>query len=153
VHERLGWNFRMSNLQAAVGVAQLERLDYFIARKRAMGARYNELLTGLKGLQLPPAATDYATSIYWVYGVLLDDGVTFDAAEAIRRLAALGVGCRPFFCPMHLQPVLQRRGLFAGQSHPVAERLYRRGFYVPSGLALSESQISRVAEALGTVLQ
>lgn len=153
VHERLGWNYRMSNLQAAVGLAQLERLDDSVARKRAIGRRYDELLSGLDGLQLPPAAADYAASIYWVYGVVLDDAVGCDAAEAIRRLAALGIGCRPFFCPMHLQPALRKRGLFAGESYPVAERLYRRGFYLPSGLALTEAQMSRVAEALRAVLR
>jgi perosamine synthetase len=153
VHERLGWNFRMSNLQAAVGLAQLERLDEFVARKRAMGRAYDELLSGLEGIELPPAAADYAESIYWVYGIVLNESVAGDAAAMMRRLAAHGVGCRPFFCPMHLQPVLRRRGLFGGESFPVAERLYRRGFYLPSGLALTGEQMERVAEALRAVLR
>jgi len=153
VHERLGWNLRMSNLQAAVGLAQLERLDASVERKRAMGRRYDELLAGLEGIQRPPAAAEYAESIYWVYGIVLDDSVPCEAAEVIRRLAALGVGCRPFFCPMHLQPALTNRGLFTGESHPVAERLYRRGFYLPSGLALTEAQMERVADALRAALQ
>jgi perosamine synthetase len=153
VHERLGWNYRMTNLQAAVGLAQLERLDEFVERKRRMGRRYNELLAGLEGIQLPPVATEYAESIYWVYGILLDDSVTCDSTEMIRRLAALGVGCRPFFCPMHLQPALLNRGLFAGEAYPVAERLYRRGLYLPSGLALSDAQMLRVADALRAVLE
>src|SRR5262249_4084645 len=130
VHEHLGWNFRMTNLQAAVGVAQLERLDEFVARKRAMGKRYSELLADVRGVQRPVGRTDYAENIYWVYGLVLDDSVDLDAAAAMRRLAALGVGCRPFFCPMHLQPVLKNRDLFAGEAYPVAERLYRRGFYI-----------------------
>jgi perosamine synthetase len=153
VHERLGWNFRMTNLQAAVGVAQLERLDEFAARKRAMGQRYTQLLAGVAGLQLPLPRTDYAQNIYWVYGLVLDEALDLDAATAMRKLAALGVGCRPFFCPMHQQPVLRERGLFAGESYPVAERLYRRGFYIPSGLALTEPQMVRVAEAVRRVLQ
>jgi perosamine synthetase len=153
VHERLGWNFRMSNLQAAVGLAQLERLDEFVARKRAMGRGYQELLSGLEGLELSPAAAEYAESIYWVYGIVLADSVAGDAAGMMRRLAEHGVGCRPFFCPMHLQPVLRRRGLFAGESYPVAERLYRRGFYLPSGLALTRIQMERVTEVLRAVLR
>jgi len=153
VHERLGWNLRMTNLQAALGVAQLERLDEFALRKRAMGRRYSELLGDIDGLQLPLARTDYAENIYWVYGLVLDDARGLDSAEAVRRLAALGVGCRPFFCPMHQQPVLKSRGLFAGESYPVAERLYRRGFYIPSGLALTEAQMVRVAEAVHEVLK
>jgi perosamine synthetase len=153
VHERLGWNLRMTNLQAALGVAQLERIDEFAARKRAMGQRYSELLSGMTGVQLPLAKTDYAANIYWVYGLVLGDEVGFDAAEAIKKLSARGIGCRPFFCPMNEQPVLKERGLFAGESYPVAERLYRNGFYIPSGLALTEAQMVRVAQAVREILQ
>ncbi|GMV17701.1 MAG: DegT/DnrJ/EryC1/StrS family aminotransferase [Polyangiaceae bacterium] len=152
VHERLGWNMRMTNLQAALGLAQLERLDEFVARKRRMGARYDALFAGLGRAQLPLARTDYAESVYWVYGLVLDDQVGFDAAEAMRRLGAEGIGTRPFFCPMHRQPVLQRMGLFAGERHPVSERLYERGFYVPSGMALTDAQIEEVAAKVRQVL-
>lgn len=152
VHEELGWNFRMSNLQAALGCAQLERLDDFVARKRLMGRRYDELLADVQGIQRPLASTAWADNIYWVYGLVLDDAVPLAAEEAMRRLAAKGIGCRPFFWPMHEQPVFRRQGLFAGDSFPVAERLARRGFYVPSGLALSEEQSQRVAAAVREVL-
>ncbi len=152
VHEELGWNFRMTNLQAAVGLAQLERLDEFVERKRKMGRRYTRLLADLPGVQLPVERTSYAENIYWVYGVVLDDAVPYEAGEAMGRLASLGVGTRPFFWPMHEQPVFKRMGLFGTDSFPVAERLARRGFYIPSGLALTEGQIeqaaARVREAL-----
>jgi perosamine synthetase len=148
VHEDLGWNFRMSNLQAALGVAQLERLDEFIARKRRMGALYTRLLSSVPGLQLPLRCAEYAENIYWVYGLLLEEEVKFGAEEAMSRLRELGVDTRPFFWPMHEQPVFRKLGLFAGESYPVAERLARRGFYLPSGLGISESQIRRVAESV-----
>jgi perosamine synthetase len=148
VHDELGWNFRMSNLQAAVGVAQLERLDEFVTRKRKMGTYYTHRFKGFKNLQLPLASTDYAENIYWVYGIVLDDGAAFDAAEAMRRLAKAGVETRPFFWPMHEQPVFKKMGLFASDTHPVAERLARRGFYIPSGVALSESQADAVVTAV-----
>jgi perosamine synthetase len=148
VHEEFGWNLRMTNLQAALGVAQLERLDEFVRRKRAMGARYTAALAGVPGLQLPLAQTPDAENIYWVYGMVLADHVPFDAEEAMKRLAKMGVGCRPFFWPMHEQPVLRRLGLFEGLRLPVSERLARRGFYVPSGLALTEAQIDTVAAAV-----
>lgn len=152
VHERLGWNLRMTNMQAALGLAQLERLDEFVLRKRRMGARYSALLNGLPGVQLPLARTDYAENIYWVYGLVLDDALGFDAEEAMRRLAAEGIGTRPFFCPMHQQPVLKRMGLFENESYPVAERMYRQGFYIPSGMALSDEQIEQSASAVKQVL-
>ena len=152
VHERLGWNLRMTNLQAALGVAQLERLGEFVARKRRMGKLYSELLAGLPGVQLPLAKTDFAENIYWVYGLILDESQGINAEEAMRKLAAMGIGCRPFFCPMNQQPVLRAMGLFEGQSYPVANRMYEYGFYIPSGLALSDEQIVRVTKAIWAVL-
>ena len=151
VHEELGWNMRMTNMQAALGCAQLERLPEFVERKRAMGSLYTELLQNLPGIQLPLPETSYARNIYWVYGIVLRDEVDFDAAEAMKRLAAKGVGCRPFFWPMHEQPVLQK--IFAGADLPVAAKLARRGFYIPSGLALSENQIREVAGIVAEVIR
>jgi len=148
VHERLGWNFRMTNLQAALGLAQLERIDEFAARKRSMGKRYQELLKDLPGFQTPLAETPYATNIFWVYGLVLPEESTWTADQAMAWLADKGIGCRPFFYPMHLQPVFQNMGLFRGQSFPVAEHLAEKGFYIPSGLALREEQMQRVADQL-----
>jgi perosamine synthetase len=148
VHEELGYNFRMTNLQAALGVAQLERLDNFVAHKRRMGRRYTELLSGVDGLELPPEKTDYAENIYWVYGMVLKDEVSFDAEEAMRRLGEKKIGTRPFFWPMHEQPVFARMGLCGNERYPVAERLARRGFYIPSGMALTDSQMDQVAAAV-----
>jgi len=140
----------MSNLQAAVGVAQLERLDLFVSRKRSMGKRYDTLLGDCDALQLPLARTEFADNIYWVYGVVLGDEVSADAAGMIRRLACRGVATRPFFWPMHEQPVFRRTGVLpeSCSSYPVAERLARRGFYLPSGLGLRDEQIEIVAAAL-----
>lgn len=152
VHERLGWNYRMTNLQAAVGVAQLERLQDSVKRKRHIGRRYDKLLADLPGVQLPLPHTGYADNIYWVYGLVLQDEVPFDAEQAMARLARAGIGCRPFFWPMHEQPVLQRAGLFRGERYPVAERLARRGFYIPSGLGLTDADADRVAGALNDLL-
>lgn len=153
VHDELGWNFRMTNLQAALGVAQLERLDEFVLRKRRMGARYTALLKGTPGIQLPLTNTSYAENIYWVYGMVLDDSIPFDAKEAMGRLAKLGIGTRPFFWPMHEQPVFRKAGLFSGESHPVAERIARRGFYIPSGMALTDEQMARSAAAVKEILR
>lgn len=152
VHEELGWNFRMSNLQAAIGCAQLERLDTFISRKREMGRRYDELLMDVSGIQRPLARTAWAENIYWVYGMVLDDTVSFDAEAAMRRLAAQGIGCRPFFWPMHEQPVFAKMGLFISEHYPVAERIAQRGFYLPSGLALTDEQLGRAATTLQRLL-
>lgn len=152
VHQRLGYNYRMSNLQAAVGVAQLERLDAHVARKREIGAMYADLLGDVAGIQLPLAQTEYADNAYWVFGVVLDDAVAADARDLAAALAREGVGTRPFFYPMHLQPVFRNAGMFDGVSCPVAERLAERGLYLPSGLALTDEQVTRVAHTVARTL-
>ncbi|WP_448563173.1 DegT/DnrJ/EryC1/StrS family aminotransferase [Trichothermofontia sp.] len=152
VHEELGWNFRMSNVQAAIGVAQLEQLDNFVQRKRQMGKRYTEGLSNLIDVQLPMARTDYAENIYWVYGLVLGDRYPFDAQEAMQKLQDKGIGTRPFFWCLHEQPILHKRGLLTDVSCPVAERLSRRGFYLPSGLGLTGSAIDQVITAVCEVL-
>lgn len=152
VHERLGWNLRMTNLQAAVGLAQLERLDEFVTRKRSMGLRYNDLFAGLSGVQLPLVQTEYAKNIYWVYGLVLSESTGLDSEEVMKKLADKGIGTRPFFYPMHQQPVLRRMGLFKDEYYPVAERLYRQGFYIPSGMALNDMQIKYCAETVLEVI-
>ena len=152
VHDELGWNLRMTNLQAALGVAQLERLDEFVDIKRNMGAQYNYLLNDLKNIQLPKVSTDYAENIYWVYGIVLDDCIPFDANEVMKRLNSKGIGTRPFFWPMHQQPIFHKMGLFKGESYPVSERIARMGFYLPSGMALSQNQITYTAEMLKQVI-
>src|SRR5262249_11354911 len=152
VHEELGWNFRMSNLQAAIGVAQLEKLPQTVEKKRRIGTWYDKLLADVEDLERLPAHTQYADNIYWVYGVVLRDSVPFDAEEAMRRMGGRGIGTRPFFWPMHEQPVLRKMGLFNGESCPVAERIARRGFYIPSGVALTQEQVVEVCQALRRIL-
>ena len=153
VHEKLGWNLRMTNIQASIGVAQLERLDEFVLKKRWIGHKYNELLKELDGIQLPLPKTNYSENIYWVYGVVLDDSIKLSAAEAIKLLSKHNVGSRPFFFPIHQQPVLKKLELFLDEKYPVAERLYQRGFYIPSGLALSEKQLEEVASTLKSIIK
>jgi len=153
VHDELGWNFRMSNLQAAVGVAQLERLEEFVRRKRHIGSRYTENLSSLAGAQLPLDKTEYSRNIYWAYGVVLADEVGPDPEEVMRRLSEKQIGTRPFFWPMHEQPALVGRYRETGRGYPVAERLARRGFYLPSGVMLSDAEIDYVSSALIDILK
>ncbi|MDF2577459.1 MAG: Glutamine--scyllo-inositol transaminase [Chlamydiales bacterium] len=153
VHEELGWNFRMTNLQAALGLAQLERLDEFVDKKRMMGSLYTELLKGIEGISLPIAETNYAKNIYWVYAIVLGEQISFDAEAMMKKMAEKQIGTRPFFWPMHEQPVFQKMGLFQGETYPNAEKIARRGFYLPSGLALTNEQIYQVAEVVKEILK
>lgn len=153
VHHELGWNFRMTNLQAALGLGQIERLGEVVARKRRMGQRYRELLRDEKRIQLPAEHSAGAENIYWVFGLVLADEVPFDACQMMRRLQERKIGTRPFFWGMHEQPVLREMGLFENVSLPVTERISRRGFYVPSGLALTDAQMAEVAVAVKEILE
>jgi perosamine synthetase len=150
-HDELGFNFRLTNLQAALGLAQLERIDQTVAKKRWMGQTYNRLLKDIDGLELPPEAP-WARSVYWMYGVFLSEKLGMDASQFAQRLQQREIETRPFFLGVHEQPAFHKRGLFVGENYPVAERLARRGLYLPSGLALTEEQLTRVCEAVHEVL-
>ena len=153
IHQELGWNFRMSNIQAAVGVAQLERIDQVLAKKRQIGQWYQQRLQGKPSLRLPPERTNYAENVYWVFGVVLDERVPFDAREAIARLRANGVDARHFFWPMHEQPALLKLGYFANEQCPNSERIARRGFFLPSGIGTTRDEVNASAETLMEILR
>ena len=152
VHDKLSSNYRFTNLQAAIGLAQLERLDEFVEKKRHIGELYNSLLSGIRGIQLPVSKTNYADNIYWVYGIVIDDEVSMDNREIVKRLAENGIGSRTFFWCMHEQPVFMKMKLFDKTDYPNAERMARKGLYLPSGLALEDAQIHRVAEVVKQLL-
>lgn len=145
-HEDRGWNYRMTNIQAALGCAQLEQIDLFIARKHEIVGLYK---AGLEGLPLRlPHVEPWAKTSVWMYAVVLDDIVPFDAAEFARRLMEHGIQTRPFFVGMHEQPVYLRVGLFKDCHLPVTEQITRRGLYLPSGQAVTDEQIDTVIQAI-----
>lgn len=150
-HTELGYNYRLTNLQAALGVAQIDRIDRIIAKKRWIGETYTEHLSDVSALQLP-VEKRWAKQVYWMYGVVLDESTGIDAEILANRLEERGVQTRPFFLGMHEQPVFLERGLFLGESYPVAERIACQGLYLPSGLALTEEQLEEVCRAVREVL-
>jgi perosamine synthetase len=147
LHNEMGYNFRFTNLQAAVGVAQMEDIEGLVSQKVWMGREYTQRLAGVPGIRIQ-AVREWAKHVYWVYGLLLDDEVPFDAFEWAGMLRTKGVDTRPFFWPMHQQPVFREMGLFQGESYPVSERLARRGLYIPSGMALTIGQIEEVVDTV-----
>jgi perosamine synthetase len=150
-HEELGFNFRLTNLQAALGVAQLERMDDIVARKRRMGQEYTRRLKGIRGLQLP-VEEPWARSVYWMYGIVISEETGMNASRFAQEMRDRGVETRPFFLGMHEQPVFRERGLFLNERYPVAERLARQGVYLPSGLALTDQQLAQVCDAVREAL-
>ncbi len=153
VHDEISDNYRFTNLQAAVGLAQMERIDEFIIRKRSMGKYYTEHLKDVEGLILPIPQTEYADNIYWVYGLVLDKSIKSTNLEIQKKLSEEGVGVRTFFWCIHEQPVYMKMGLFKEEHYINAEYLARKGFYIPSGLALTEIQMEMVVEKVKKVVE
>jgi perosamine synthetase len=152
MHEELGFNFRFTNLQAALGIAQLERMEQIVEKKRWIGRQYSKRLEGIAGLQLPVEAS-WARSVYWMYGIVLSEDTGITATDLAAKLNERDIETRPFFLGMHEQPALLRRGLFHGERYPVTERLACQGLYLPSGLALTDTQLEYVAQTVREILQ
>lgn len=152
VHKELGWNYRMTNLQAGLGLAQLEQLDSFIQRKREIGKLYASLLKDVSGIRQPISSTSFAENIYWVYGLVVQTGSKKSIETIVSELTKKQIGTRPFFWCMHEQPVFIDKGWYKGESYPNAEYMARNGFYIPSGLGLTDEEIETVAETLKKII-
>lgn len=141
-HPEVAYNYRMTNIQAAIGLAQLERIDELLAIRRRNAAHYSRRLAEAPGLTLPPEMA-WAENVYWMYSVLVEDEFGLDRDELRARLYTAGIDTRPFFYPVHTLPMYQ-----TGQSLPVAEELARRGLNLPSGATLTPEQIDFVCDTL-----
>mgnify|MGYP001577023523 CR=1 FL=1 len=151
-HADIGYNFRMTNMQAAVGVARLEQVEKSIETKRKMAEYYKDGLSAVKQVRFM-TEKPYARSVYWVYAIQIKPGSGMDADELTRGLKKRGVDTRPFFRGMHVQPALVKRGLFKGEKYPNTDFAYKYGLYLPSGLALTKKQIDEVIDALKAELK
>ena len=144
-HKFLGYNYRMTNLQAAIGLAQTEQLEKFVAARRSNAAYYTQLLRAIPGITTTPEAP-WATNVFWMYGIMVEKEFGISRDELRRRLAQRWIETRTFFIPMHCQPIYFDQ--YRGQRFPVAEDLCRRGLYLPSASALTRDDIETVVEAV-----
>lgn len=152
LHDDLGRNFRITNLQAALGVAQVEEADRYVATKIRNAARYTDDLTGVDGLRLP-VQRPWAKNVYWMYGIVLDENTGMTATALAEELNRHGIATRPFFVGMHRQPALRRLGLFDGVAMPETDRIADNGLYLPSGLKLSEEEIDYTCARLREIMR
>jgi perosamine synthetase len=141
-HKFLGYNYRMTNIQAAVGLAQTEQMSGFVEDRRRNAAMYTELLKEIPGIITPPEAA-WAKNVFWMYSILVQDEFGMTRDQLRGYLARHGIETRTFFIPMHLQPIYY--AAFEGQRYPVAEMLCQRGFYLPSASSLTGQQITYIA--------
>lgn len=141
-HPEVGYNYRMTNIQAALGVAQMERVEEFIERKRWIARTYNHLLEDVPGIILPPEA-EWAFSVYWMYSILVTEKYPLTRDELMKMLRSKNIDSRPFFYPIHVQPPYQ-----CAVSLPVAECLSQQGINLPSAVTLTEQDIDRITAVI-----
>ena len=152
LHYGLGWNYRFTNLQSAIGLAQLEKLNRFIIKKRNIGKNYNKEFSKMKIFQTPLNEKKYAKNIYWVYGLVLKKRSFMSLNILMKKLKQEGIETRNFFWPLHQQPILRKMGFFKKIKLPVAEYLSKNGLYLPSGLALTSSQQKYVIKKIKKII-
>lgn len=156
IHDEIGWNYRMTNIQAALGLGQLERIEEIIKRKREIGEIYIDKLKELTNFfTLPLLSTDYAKNIFWVFGIVLKNKNIFKSAKDLATcLKEKNIGSRPFFYPLHLQPVLRREySYISNLDLPNSKLLYENGLYLPSGLALKNDQIEYICNTIKDIFK
>jgi perosamine synthetase len=152
-HEELGWNYRMTAMQAALGIPQVRRLAELVDRKRRIGRAYEDAFRGFSQIQMAPVATPYVENGYWVFALVVSPSAGFTRDDFMAALAEDGIGTRTFFYGLHQQPVLLERGLVDAVSLPVTESLAASGMYLPSGLGLTATDQERVIERVRSFLQ
>lgn len=154
VHYELGFNFRLTNVQAAIGLAQLERIEEHVKKKVWIGKTYNENLKPLqeKGLVHLPVEKNWAKNSYWMYGIVLNPKNSLNAEIVMKKMSDFGIQTRPFFYPLHKQPAFEKFRWFKKEPLPVSEDLYEYGFYLPTGLSLTENQLDQTCDAIWRVV-
>jgi perosamine synthetase len=153
-HEDIGWNYRMTNLQAAVGCGQLKNINQIIKRKREIGNRYRSILSKCSKIFIQPSKLKYAKNIFWVFGILLKKNSAISRDKVVKMLSNYNIQTRNFFYPMHKQKIFLKMKLFKKKTKLTnAEYLSRNGFYLPSGLSLSNKEIDYVGKTLLKILE
>jgi perosamine synthetase len=143
-HEHLGYNYRMTNMQAAIGLAQMERFEELVETRIRNAEYYSLLLKDIKGIRLPPEMKN-AKNVYWMYSILIEDDFGLTRDDLRKYLAWKGIETRTFFIPIHMQPIYRKK---YNERFPVAEELCRKGMYLPSGANLSKKEIEYIAECV-----
>ena len=151
-HDDIGWNYRITNLQAALGCGQLKNINWIVRRKREIGNRYYNNFRNLKNIILQKNITSYSKNIYWVFGIVLDERFTQKRNNIMNALLKKGIITRPFFVPMHKQTIFKKMNLFKNIKMPISERISSKGFYLPSGLGIKNEEIDYVSKNLIKIL-
>ncbi len=153
-HEDIGWNYRLSSLQAAMGISQLKKINKLVKRKREIGKLYYKYLKKNKQIQIQNLSNKYSRNIFWVFGILLKPSKKYSRDKVVKKLLKNNIQTRNFFYPMHKQKIFKRMKIFNKNSKfPHSEHLSRNGFYLPSGLGIKNSEIIYTCKILNRIFK
>ena len=153
LHEEIGSNYRITSFQAAYGLSQIKNFKKILNLKISLGKKYTKLLKHLdEYIQLPLTKTKFSQNMYWVYGIVIKDKLKLDNNFFIKELQKKNIVCRPFFIPMNLQPIYQKLKIFKNQNFKNSEKLAKKGFYIPSGVGTTDSQIKIVSREISSII-
>ncbi len=147
LHSEVGYNYRMTNLQAAIGLAQFERINELIEMRRRNAQLYNKFLEDTNGIRLP-IEKEWAKNVYWMYSILIEPEFGISRDKLMNELEKKGIETRSFFIPMNKQPVFGKMHLFEGENYPIAEELSKRGLYLPSSSGLKRDEIRHICDSI-----
>ena len=152
-HYDISWNYRYTNIQAALGLNQLKRINKIIKKKYQIGNYYYKYFKDLKNIILQPNKLSYSKNIYWVFGIVLKRNNKKKINEVIKKLAKKNIGTRPFFWPMHKQDAFKNKNYFKKVSLPNSEFIAKNGFYLPSGLGITKKELKFVKDTVVSILK
>ena len=150
-HDDIAWNYRMTNIQAALGISQLKRLDKIVKKKIYIGNYYFKRLSKNKNIYMTPPKIAYSKNIYWVVGILIKNKKVL-AQKIIKDLNKYGIGARPFFWPMYNQNIFTKMKIFEKGKYPNSSYLGKYGFYIPSYIKLDNSQMNYIISIINRLL-
>ena len=151
-HDDIGWNYRMTNLQAALGCGQLKNIKKILKRKFEIGNIFYKSLKKNKNIILQENKNEYSKNIYWIFGILIKKGSKLNRNQIMKKLLTYNIDTRPFFLSMNKQKIFKKMGLFKKDKMTNSEYLSKNGFYIPSGLGISNSEINYIIKTLQKVL-
>jgi len=153
-HDDIGWNYRMTNIQASLGLNQLSRIKTIIKKRHSVGLRYYNQLKDNKNIFIPEPKKNYAKNIYWVVGILIiNKKLDLNAKKVMIKLKKFGIGTRPFFWPMNKQKIYRKLKLYKSNKFPNSEYISKFGFYLPSSLGLKNNEIDFICKIVNNILK
>ena len=148
-HDDIGYNYRLTNIQSAIGYGQLKNIKWIIKKKHYVGNMYYNLLKSNKNIIIQKPQNKYSKNIYWVFGLLLKK---HNKRYVMKKLLKHGIETRSFFKPMHMQKIIKKLNILKKDKYPISENLYKKGFYLPSGLGTTKNQIHTIVKTLNKIL-